>query len=70
MLAVLVMERLDVGRYDKLTTLELLPVIVSKVVEETFTVFVIKVPLANQVNTVAVNVIAHVPHDDRFNPVI
>jgi hypothetical protein len=69
-LAVLVIERLDVGKYDKLATLELLPVIVSKMFEETFTVFVINVPLANHVRTVAVNVIAHVAHDDRFNPVI
>jgi hypothetical protein len=58
------------GLYDKLTELELLPVIGSRMLEETFTVFVISVPLANQVNTVAVKVIAHVAHDARFKPVM
>jgi hypothetical protein len=65
-----VIERLDVGKYDKLTELELFPVIGSKILELTFTVFVINVPLANHVKTVAVKVITHVPHDAKFNPVI
>jgi hypothetical protein len=56
--------------YDSRTTLELLPVIGSKMLEFTFTVFVIKVPLANHVRTVAVRVIAPVAHDARFTPVM
>ena len=58
------------GLYDRLTELELFPVFGSKVFEEIFTVFVINVPLANHVRTVAVKVIAPVAHDARFNPVI
>ena len=58
------------GLYDRFTTLELLPVIGSKTFEETFTVFVINVPLANDVRTVAVKVIAPVAHDAIFNPVM
>jgi hypothetical protein len=64
------MERFDVGKYDKFTTPELFPVFVSKILEEIFTVFVINVPLANHVKTVAVKVIAHVAHDIRFSHVM
>jgi hypothetical protein len=66
----LVMMVSEEGLYDSRTTLELFPVIGSKMLEETFTVFVIKVPLANHVRTVAVKVIAPVVHDTKFTPVM